>query len=253
MTRVQFDKLYIYSLLMVFVLAVLHTHAFAAEGQYKLTSKTVEAEISNQLSKMGAGDKVKASIVGQASKVLASNDKPLTVEISGLDFDASSRAWNASMKVTVESQLVKQVALAGRFQRMVAVPVLNRRLLADDVITKSDIIYVDLPENRLRSDTIKDVSLLVGQSPRRVISNERPIRTHEIERPVVIKRGKLLQVHFYNKGLHISTLAEAREDGAMGDVIRVQNIDSNAVMQARVLSDANAEVVTYSQLSDIRF
>lgn len=255
MTRVRFDRLFIYSMIAAFMLAVLHTHAFAAdeEGTFKLTSKAVETEISKQLKVMGAGDAIQATITGYVSAVLASDNAPMEVNISGLDYDANARSWTAKMRVKAGGKLIQQADLTGRFQRLVDVPVLTRRLHSDDVISKADITYKQMPENRLRSDTVFDVKALIGQSPRRVISHERPIRVHEIERPTVVERGGLLQVHFTNGALHISTLAEARQDGAVGDIIRVQNVDSHAVMQARLLSDGNAEVISYSQISDNRF
>ena len=253
MTRVRFDRIFIYSFLVLFALSLLHTHAFASEGSYKLTSKEVSEQISSQLARLGAGEKVQAMLTGYPSSIMASADMPLKVEISSLDYDAQRRTWGAHMRVTALSEQVYSEDIKGRFNPLVAVPVLSRRLSSGDVITDLDITHIYVPENRLRGDTITDEAQLIGKSPRRVIASERPIRSHEISKPIVVEKGKLMRVHFNRGGLHIHTIAEAREDGAIGDIIRAQNVRSNSVIQVRVLANGDGEVAGLNQYSQNRY
>ena len=250
MTRTRSDLVFIVGLVALLFAAMGYSSAFASDtGAYVLTSKQVSSEISKHLAHIGAGEKVKATITGAPNTVYVRHDKPLMVEIDDLSYKANSLQWTAQMKIFAEEKLLQHHDLAGRFVELVPVPVLTKRLGSDDVITDTDIVWKDVPEDRLRKDTIIEAETLLGMSPRRVISQNRPIRSREITRPTLVEKGKLVQVHFYQGGMHIRTLAEAREDGALGDVIRVRNVDSGSVLQAKVTSSTNTEVLEYERLS----
>ncbi len=250
MTRTRIDWMLIVGMLALFFAALAHSAAFAAETpSYVLTTKHVNAQISKHLADLGAAEKVEATVMSQSGTMFIRHDAPLQVEISSLTFDVNGKRWSAYMRISSDGKLLQEQELNGRFAAVVSVPVLNRRLTGNDVISDIDIAWQDVPENRLRRDTIMDESRLIGKAPRRVISQNRPIREHEVEQPVAVERGKLVQVHFNHGGVHIRTMAEANEDGSVGDIIRVRNVDSGNILQARVLSASDTEVIEYNQLT----
>ena len=255
MTRIRFNICFTYSLIALFAFLFSHSPAFAENmpSPYELTSEMVAEQIAQRLADLGAAERVEAYLSGYPSAVMARANAPLEVEISGLDYEAKNRAWRAHMRVRANTETVFSKDIQGRFNRMVAVPVLNRRMDANEVITDVDIENIYVPESRLRGDVITDGMALIGQSPRRTLTHARPIRTNDISRPILVEKGSLIKVHFQKGGLHIHTLAEARENAGIGDIIPVLNVKSEALIQARILSDGNAEVVDYSQHSAARF
>lgn len=90
---------------------------------------------------------------------------------------------------------------------------------------------------------------LVGRKAKRILPAgyllkaadvETPARTSE---PPLVKRRDRVKVIARSGALVIEMSGEAQQDGRAGDVIKVRNISSNAVISARVLTAGEVEVV----------
>jgi flagella basal body P-ring formation protein FlgA len=105
-----------------------------------------------------------------------------------------------------------------------------------EVIAEGDIDWDKEPVSYLRRNTVMDTQELIGKSPKHMISQGRPIRMDEIARPAIVERGAQVTMFFRSQNLEIKTLGEALEPGAKGDVIRVRNLSSKAIVQGTVES-----------------
>lgn len=90
---------------------------------------------------------------------------------------------------------------------------------------------------------------LVGRKAKRILPAgyvlkaadvETPLRTSE---PPLVKRRDRVKVLARSGALVIEMSGEAQQEGRAGDVIKVRNISSNAVISARVLTAGEVEVV----------
>ena len=86
---------------------------------------------------------------------------------------------------------------------------------------------------------------LIGMTARRVVVAGRPVRSSDIIAPQIIERGQLLTLSLDNAFMRLSTQAKALENGAKGEVIRVVNTNSHQPLQALILGESQAQVVTY--------
>ena len=105
----------------------------------------------------------------------------------------------------------------------------------------ADIEIRDFAITHTRADTVTDIASLVGKSPVRTISPERPIREQEVVSPAIVKKNALVQMHYHSPGMEITTTGQAMTDGAKGDVINVRNVTSKKIV--RDIVDNNGSVV----------
>ena len=94
-----------------------------------------------------------------------------------------------------------------------------------------------LPANAvLALDDIK------GQRARRNIGPRTVLRKDQIEFPPAVKKGDRVLIVAQSGGLRITTTGEVKNAGKVGDRIRVQNLDSNKTLFARVIDARTVQV-----------
>src|SRR3546814_2370244 len=84
-----------------------------------------------------------------------------------------------------------------------------------------------------------DAGDLVGMSPRRGLAANTPIRIHDVERPIDVARGDTVVMTLQSGALMITARGRALDQGALGQVVRVLNVDSNRTVEA-VVTGPNA-------------
>jgi len=124
----------------------------------------------------------------------------------------------------------------------VKLPALKSKMAAGDVITASDIIYIDLEERKVQRGYIVATKELIGKSPANVIFANRAIMPRQIEAQILVQEKKAVTIFFKNKAIEMQDTGVALEDGAMGDFIRVRNSTSNIVINGKVVAENLVEV-----------
>ncbi|MCK9294727.1 MAG: flagellar basal body P-ring formation chaperone FlgA [Desulfobulbaceae bacterium] len=65
---------------------------------------------------------------------------------------------------------------------------------------------------------------------------------HLLKNPPLVKRGDLVTIIAKNGGLQVSAPGEAKNAGGIGEIVRVKNLMSRRVLQARVVDEGVVEV-----------
>lgn len=212
---------------------------------FQITSDDVSNAVVAQMQAQGFDQKVDATVT-PATPVIYSADHPLKVAIHALQIDTDAKIWQAQAYILADGKTETVKPVAGRYDTAMTVPVLKRPLSKGDIIAVEDIELKTLPERQLRKDTITATADLIGHSPSRGVSANRPLRTAEIGQPVLIKKGQLVEMHYTTPYMNIRTSGEALEDGAKDALIRVKNTKSEKAISARVVASGKVEVNTES-------
>jgi len=157
-----------------------------------------------------------------------------TIEITAFNFDPTKDTFNAVLVAPSAENPLKRISTSGRVERMISVPVLKNTLRAGDVIGTMDLDYIDLPQNRIANGTVLDEKDLVNMTPRRVIAGGKPVITNELEHPKMVDRGDAVTLIFNNGPMVLTVKGKSLQAGAMGDTVRVSNMDSNKNLQGVV-------------------
>lgn len=230
----------IYTLLSLMLLPL---PAMAEDAAHMLTGREVAQAVGQQLIKQGAGDELRVRIGNvRESDVLATAAAPIRVDASDVEADIFRGQWNGVIQLSSGGKNLAPIRVSGRFEVMEQVPVLKRRMQSGEIISEEDIAWEAVPSAHLRKSTAHDLPALVGKSPRRSISAGRPIRLDEIAGPTVIEKGKQVTLVFSTPRLSIKTLGEAMENGAKGDVVKVKNVASNALVTGTVMDSGMVRI-----------
>jgi flagellar basal body P-ring formation protein FlgA len=206
-------------------------------ANFELQAKDVEAAISEALAKANATENPRAMITSNRKIILFSDKEPVEVEINELFHNPDDKSWKANMILIRDGDVVSARPIAGKYETQKAIPVLNKRINKGQVITKEDLGVRYVADYKVQPTIINDESKIIGMSPERTISPDRPIRVQELTKPTIVQKGANVQMIFETPNVNIQTVGEALDDGGMGDVIRVRNHDSNNIVRAKIISN----------------
>lgn len=133
-------------------------------------------------------------------------------------------------------------AISGRALVTVSYPVLANPAHRGDIIKQSDIAFIER-DDLSAALYIADVSEIVGKEARRPLRAGTPLRSNDVQLPMMVKKGALVTVHFAMEGLRLSHHGVATVSGAIGDIISIENTKSDRTIKAVVTGKNRADVV----------
>ena len=157
-----------------------------------------------------------------------------TVSIEDFRFETASGRFTATVLAPAEGEVYLRRTVSGRANALVPVPVLAERLRTGVVIGPSDLAWIEMPSGRVPLDVATREDELVGMSPRRVLGSGAPVRLSDLRPPVVVPRGERVTMNVRYGVLTVTAMGRSLEEGAMGQTIRVVNVDSNRTVEALV-------------------
>lgn len=160
---------------------------------------------------------------------------PVTVALEDLRLDQAAGRFTAILTVRVQDGTINRLSMAGTAEAEVEVPVPGRPVDEGAVLERSDLDLAWVPERRLRPDTVLAMAGLVGQEADRRLMPGRPVRAGDVQAPRLVRRGDVVTIVYAQAGLELRARGRALEDGAMGDSIRLQNVDSRREIRATVV------------------
>lgn len=89
---------------------------------------------------------------------------------------------------------------------------------------------------------ISDISEALGREADRNIRAGMELRSDQLAFPKMVNMGDMVTVTAESGRMRITTLGKAKQDGDMGDWIKVQNIESNKTITARVAGPGEVTV-----------
>ncbi len=135
---------------------------------------------------------------------------------------------------------------------MISVPTVSRRMRRDDVVGARDIIWIEVPNDNLAAAYVRDADELIGMSLSQGAIPGRPIQMGSLTSPLVVTRNDAVTMLLQHGSLSVTARGRALEDGAVGDRIRVANVDSSRVVDARVVGPGTVLVEIGLQMAAIQ-
>ena len=93
-----------------------------------------------------------------------------------------------------------------------------------------------------RASVVGSREALVGKVARRTLLPGQPVPVGGVRDPYVVNQGKPAVVVFEADGLSISTSALALQNGGIGDLVSLRNLDSGNVIKGTVAPDGTVRV-----------
>jgi flagella basal body P-ring formation protein FlgA len=202
-----------------------------------ITAKTLESVIKDGLIREGLDGEFNLKITGGISDIILPHDQPGTVDIHSLRFDSARDIFEITLVAPSIDNPMSQSTLTGHIERLITIPVLNTSLTSGMIIGERDIDYINIKSAELQKDYLLNSDDIIGLTPRRVINAGKPIRTIDIQSPVLVKRGDNVSIVLTTSELELSAQGRSLQNGAKGDLVKVVNVNSNMSIEAIVTGD----------------
>ncbi|WP_157016396.1 flagellar basal body P-ring formation chaperone FlgA [Mesorhizobium xinjiangense] len=125
----------------------------------------------------------------------------------------------------------------------------------DVVVTPKRVIY---PGETVQADALKEVTLRAGRKApgsvalvidqiegkvaRRTLLPGKYVSLSALREAYAVEAGTAVQVKYIQGALRISTTGVPLQPGAIGDVVKVRNLDSGSILSGMVMADGTIRV-----------
>jgi flagella basal body P-ring formation protein FlgA len=144
--------------------------------------------------------------------------------------------WLAAMLAALACVSSARIAAAQELE----LPVPRAVIYPGDVLSEESLVSRAFIAHTVARSTIHEArEALVGKVAKRTLLPGQPIPVSAIRDPYLVTQGKTAMVVFEWGGLVITTNALALQNGGVGDVVSLRNLDSGAVIRGTVASDGS--------------
>lgn len=207
-----------------------------------LEREDVLAAVRAALVAKGAAPDCDVVIPGFAPPIvpLSGVSKPV---ITQLDYDRDLGRFTAILSVTAAGMDPISARISGEVADVVELPVAVTRLTAGTIAGPDDVRMARIHVNSVHTEVARDPATVIGMQLKLQLQAGVPIPLSDLMQPTQITRGDPVQLRLQTSGLSVTGQGVALESGATGDLIRVRNVSSQAVLEAEVLRPGIVRVV----------
>lgn len=207
----------------------------------KIDQAMIKSSVSEQLRALGVQGDLDVALDNRALEIDLPSDIKPDFALSDFNYDKSNQRFRAELLAAADTPAFRQVTVTGRAVNAVPVPVLNRVLPQGAVIGKADLDWIKMPADRA-NDYLRTAESIAGMELRHQMAERSPLRVQDVAPARVILRGSLVAMKISTPSMQITAQGRALQDGAVGDVIRVTNTQSNRTIDAKVLAGGEVGV-----------
>lgn len=117
------------------------------------------------------------------------------------------------------------------------------RLSRGVVLAETDLTAKQMPLGEIQGTPITDRAKIIGSRTKHVIQEGQILTTDQLQAAPMIRKGEVVQIRACRGELAVTAYGIARESGAAGEMIKVENLQSKAVVYGRVTDQTTIEVM----------
>ncbi len=163
--------------------------------------------------------------------------------IKNLRYDPRGGRFAALIAVSTGERSETRVQVSGKTYVLTDVPVLSTGKQRGDIITRQDVTMVRMRKDSLDRNAILDANQIVGMAARRLLKSDTPLRSRELQRPIVVTKGSLVTLIIRTRNMLMTVKGRAMQNGAAGDTVRVMSTRSKTGVEG-VANSSDRVIVT---------
>lgn len=208
------------------------------KAKFMLPTEVKIMRSSSQVSRMEVERKIRNQLQVHCSEC------EIRIQISSVPSQLASD-WNLDLNIDLNkstllipifsvSQPDRKGWVSAEVKRYQQIPVLNRALKTSDVITQ-DVLSLEKRFVSSIREVVLNTESLVGMQVVRYMNAGQSFLFSDLKKENVVQRGQIIKAMMGNDTFEVSISAQVEESGAIGDVIKVKNLDSQKVFSAKVI------------------
>jgi flagella basal body P-ring formation protein FlgA len=148
--------------------------------------------------------------------------------------DKGKRFIRIKYTIYLNNQIYKTFWITARVEPLVKAVVAARNIPKGKIITTEDLTFEKLPERTAKKGFL-NFKEVVGKVTKRNISKGTLIKQTFLKPNFLTLRGKPVKITYSKGNINIELLGIALENGALGDIIKVENISTRKVLLCEVI------------------
>jgi flagella basal body P-ring formation protein FlgA len=208
----------------------------------RIDARRIASAIQARLAARGADGELSVQLDNAGLALTLPTGVAADLEVTALRFDPDSGRFTANVMAPSAQRPLASVTVSGEAMRMLEVPVLNRRVGRGETIAQADVAWKTVAADRLKRNHLMDDARLVGQTARRGLQPDQPVRDTDVRAPVLVGKNSLVTLELTTERMRLTAQGRALQDGAQGEVIRVVNTKSNTTVTGVVVADGTVSV-----------
>jgi flagellar basal body P-ring formation protein FlgA len=146
------------------------------------------------------------------------------------------------IEIVQGSQTVRNFWVSARIRINAGILTATKPIRPGKVVSLEDIVLSAANIDDLRNTYFSKSDEVVGKISERNFSPGDPLTREGFSDPLLIKRGDAIQLKLERSGLVITAQGRAEQDGRLGQIIRVRNMDFSTLLSAQVTGRAEVKV-----------
>ncbi|MGD9920615.1 MAG: flagellar basal body P-ring formation chaperone FlgA [Pseudorhodoplanes sp.] len=124
--------------------------------------------------------------------------------------------------------------VTGTAQEIHDAVVLRRAVARGDVLREDDVALEKRPKAEVQADAVRDTAAAVGMALQQTLRPGQVIRSHDLVRPQLVKRGEPVIIVYEVPGITLTVRGKMEDSGSLDDTVNVLNVQSKRVIQGVV-------------------
>lgn len=199
-----------------------------------ITTSDVMPVLKHALMAQGMDEHAEVALVNPRLEINLPLTAPSTITIEQLTYDRTTHAFNGLAVAGGSDQGAQRVVLQGRTYSTSPVPVLRRPMSTGQIIRQDDLDTAYWRNDLLSQDVVMSAKQIIGRTPQTVLRANEPIRQSDTRAPILVSRNSQIIIRLEAGPMTLTVQGKALDEGARGDVVRVQNLQSNKTIEATV-------------------
>ncbi len=215
--------------------------AFAHEiEQPNAIYQAVEQHVANELSLLPSSmSDVKTQISPLDSRLrLQACEAPLQT----LTEFGNIKQKHLTVKVSCEGPVKWSLRIPVKLQIFQTVIVASQQIVRDQILTQQDLHLHKQDVGQIGDGYFQNEKELVGLSSVKNIPAGQVIKRHMVRQPITVHRGETVKIVVSSPGFNLEAAGVAQADGAIGDTIKVKNVRSNRMVDAKVKASGEVTI-----------
>ncbi len=183
----------------------------------------------------------------QVSKLSATNGQSLNIQGEVVRVKPTNRGRLLGRRIFVIGLLshdghAMEHRVSADIVKIQKVVVTRRKLRRLDIVEADDVTLEMIRTRNQRRRYENDPEAVIGKRLIQSLGKGVPVRVDQLELAPLIRRGDRVTMVFKSEGLKILTTGEAKQDGNLGETIKVVNLDSKKMVFGEVLNSGDVGV-----------
>jgi len=115
-----------------------------------------------------------------------------------------------------------------------AITTASRKIQYGKALSPDDVVESEMDILDFRSPYIRKADDLIGKVSRRSFAPGAPLTRDGFTDPILVRHGETIQLRFEKNGLLLTAPAKAEQDGKLGQMIMVRNLEFSTTLKAQV-------------------